>query len=109
MRELARAVVDHVAALRRARHLGDGEQRLLGGVAEDREDRHARPEVDGIVAPFARGDAQAVKVEKPDSSRRSNETIRRRALWSAKRYKLVMQPRLESCRVDELLQKRRPR
>ena len=33
MRELARSVVDHVAALARARrHLGDGEQRLLGGV-----------------------------------------------------------------------------
>src|SRR5262249_6982421 len=63
VRKLARTVVDHVAA--GARHLGDGKQGLLGGVAEDREDRHARPEVDGIVAPFARGDAQAVEVEKP--------------------------------------------
>src|SRR5258708_39319361 len=65
VRELARTVVDHVAALRRARHLGDGVERLFGGVAEDREDRHAWPEVDGVVAPFARGDAQAVKTEKP--------------------------------------------
>ena len=63
--QLARAVVDHVAALGRARHLGDGEQRLLRGVAEDREDRHARPEVDGVVAPFPRGDPHAVEIQQP--------------------------------------------
>ena len=58
-------VVDHVAALRGARHLGDREQRLLGGVAEDREDRHARPEVDGIVAPFTRSYPHAVEIQQP--------------------------------------------
>src|SRR6185312_15128762 len=36
--ELARARIDHVAALCGARYLGDREQGLLGGVAEDRED-----------------------------------------------------------------------
>ena len=38
---------------------------LLGGVAKDREDRHARPKVDGVITPFSRGDAQAVQIEKP--------------------------------------------
>ena len=32
-------------------------------MAEDREDRHARSEIDGVVAPLTRGDAQAVEIE----------------------------------------------
>src|SRR5256885_17136645 len=54
--ELARPVVDHVAALGGVGHLGDREQRLLGGVAEDRGDRHAGTKIDGGVAPFAPGE-----------------------------------------------------
>ena len=64
VRQLARPVVDHVAAPRAAPgDLGYGKKRLLGGVSEDRENGHARPEVDGIVAPLAGGDPHAVKVQ----------------------------------------------
>lgn len=65
MRQLARSIVDHVttAIAATARDFGDGEKRLLGGVTEDREDRHAWAEIDGIVTPFARSYSQAVEIE----------------------------------------------
>ena len=41
--------------------LDDGEERPVVGVAIDREDRHVGLEIDGIVAPFAAGDAAAIE------------------------------------------------
>src|SRR4029077_20784290 len=47
--------------LLQAAAFGDGEQRAVLAMAEDREHRHSRPVVDGVVPPFAARDLAAVE------------------------------------------------
>lgn len=106
MGQLARPVVHHVAAVGPdALNLSDGEQRLLGGMAKNREDGHAGPEVDRIVAPFSRGHAHAVEVQEPGEfpTIERNDTATRPLIGEA--VKIVHAVSERAMLLTELLQK----